>query len=206
MRKLSLAIAFLFSLQAHALVSPCSIPVAAPNEVFAIPNQVVMLSGQRPIGMCGFQFTTSTPDVLAIDPVMLTDTTFTIRILTLAPGEGKVIVSGSLPGGNNYTRVASSIHVDSCEAGAHVLKLAPIYNAAPGKRLHIEPEINGMFYPLSFTWLVNGIPAASTTYFDFVPPSNGTFHLTLVARSGCGDTTATTYVVANSKRSRGARH
>jgi len=206
MRKLSLAIACLLTWHARALVSPCSIPVTGPSEVFAIPNQVVMLSGQRPIGICGFQFTISTPDVLAIDPVMLTDTTFTVRVLTLAPGEGKVIVSGYLPGGNNYTRVASTIHVDTCEAGAHVLKLAALYNAAPGKRLHIEPEIEGSFYPLSFTWLVNGIPAASTTYFDFVPPSNGTFHVTLVARSGCGETTATTYVVANSRRSRGARH
>jgi len=205
-RKFSLAAALLLALSARALVSPCGIPVAAPAEVFALPGQVVILSGARPIGLCGFQFTTSTPDVLAVDPVMVTDKTFTVRVLALAPGEGTVIVSGYLPGGNNYTRVASTIHVDNCQAGAHALKLAPAYDAAVGKRLHIEPEISGSFYPLAFTWLVEGMPVASTTYFDFVPPSSGTFHVTVVARSACGETRAATYVVASSQRSRGARH
>jgi hypothetical protein len=201
MRKLSFIVVFLFAAQLRALVSPCNIPVVAPSEVFTSPNQIVVFGGHRPIGMCGYQFTTSTPDVIAIDSVEFTDTSFTIRVTTLAPGEGILIVFGTLPGGSDYRRTAATIHVDSCEEGAHAVSLPPTYSVARPAPVHIEPQIGGSF-PRGFVWLVNGIPWNFGPTFDFVPSGTGTFTITLRAESLCGIVEATTLVNVGPQRTR----
>jgi hypothetical protein len=213
MRKAFLPLALLI-LAAHLdgatakpeLALPCWAPVIAPAEIFAEPFETIVLGGARPLTMCAYQFATSTPDVMTIESVKFTETTFEIRVKTLAPGEGVVTVTSRAVGGGTYTVPVSKIHVDSCAEAAHAVKLPAAFSVATPVTVHIAPEITG-FFQHGFYWSVNGgVPVSTGPTFDFLPPGYGTFTITVHAETAtCGSVDTTTRVTVGPTRLRSVR-
>jgi hypothetical protein len=207
MRKLSAFLVVVIATFAFAatptpqLVSPCSVPTVAPHETFTTVDQLIVLSGALPIGMCGFKFSTPTSSVIAIESFTVADNRTRVEVRTLAPGEGIVNVAGVLPGGSSYTREAAVIHVDSCNAS---LKLLPSYAVALQSTLTVQPEVSGTFQS-AFVWYVDGVFHSIGPRFVFTPPRVGTFVVTVRAGTPCWTVEAKTSVVAISQRMRGVR-
>jgi hypothetical protein len=175
-----------------------------PAEAFAAPFDEIVLSAARPHDTCGYQFDTSTPDVISLESVTFTESTIEIRVQSLRPGEGALTVTNRLPGnGGLHTHTVSKIHVDSCAEGAHQIKLAPSYSMTPGTTLHLEPQVIGLFQ--GSYWSVNDMPKIVGPLFDFTPPGLGRFTVTLHVDTYCGLLESSTLVTVAPQRARAVR-
>lgn len=167
---------------AFGLVSPCSIPTLTRSEAWAVVGDIVMFDGAQPEGQCGFEFSTTTPSVIAVDGFARVPGGFRINVHALAPGEGILIVHGFLPGATEYTRTAAIVHVAVCEPA---VRLQPSYTASVKAPVHIDAEVHGtLSSPL--LWYVNGVLAGEGASLTFVPPSAGTYFVSLYGSSSCG--------------------
>lgn len=213
MRRLLLAVAIAFPLYAATpkpeLMIPCWAPVIAPAETFASTNEHIVLGGARPATLCSYHFSTTTPDVISVDGVATTESTFTIHLTALAPGDGVLVVTSQAVGGGTYTAKMSTIHVAAaapCAPGALSVKLPQSLNLAAPASLHIEAQATGTF-DRGFTWFVNGVVKSTAPSLDFVPPANGIYAIVVRAESSvCGTFEARTFVVVGPTRSRAVRH
>lgn len=190
----------LVALPLHALVSPCGIPTVTPEETRAQIGDVLLFDGAQPQGMCGFEFSTSTPSVIAVDGYQKIAGGFRVFVRTLAPGEGVLVVHGFLPGATEYTRNAATIHVEYCVPSTSTLALLPSYTVSVNAPIRIYPEVKGSFGDLF--WYIDGASAGIGPSLTFTPQRTGSYRIEVAGASWCGGSwaTATLNVVAETPR------
>jgi hypothetical protein len=205
MRGLIAFLSFVAAQSAFAIVSPCGIPQFSAEDVWTIPGELVMFSASSPVGLCGWGLSTPTPAVIAVESVgIVGGDTIRVSVRALAPGDGILIVSGSLPGGSGYHNQVAVIHVDSCAEGAHSVGLLPVYSAPLQTKVTITPEIHGSF-TRSLSWSVNGRYYSTGPVFVFTPPAGGAYTIAFHAESLCASIAAETTLLVGAQRSRAVR-